>query len=75
MPGGGIDERNVALLALTTRAREYHLSGRRQTDSQMTFRRKGIYPGVPVLQSEYIHNTADEERIRSVIMILESIVF
>lgn len=75
MPGGGIDEYNIALLANTTGASEYHLSGRRQRDSLMTFRRKGIYMGDPRLQAEYIIKTADEERIRSVIMILRSVVF
>jgi len=75
MPGGGIDEYNIALLATTTGVSEYHLSGRRQRESLMTFRRKGIYMGDPRLQSEYIIKTADEERIRAVIMILSGVVF
>lgn len=75
MPGGGIDEYNIALLAGTTGAMEYHLSGRRQSESMMTFRRKGIYMGDPRLQSEYILKSADPERIRSVIMILRDVVF
>ena len=74
MPGGGITEYNIALLATTTGAREYHLSGRRQADSLMTFRRKGIYMGDARLQSEYSGKIADADRIRSVIMILEGIV-
>jgi copper homeostasis protein len=75
MPGGGIDEYNIALLAGNTGAREYHLSGRRQRESLMTFRRKGIYMGDPRLQSEYTIKSADQERIRSIIMILGDIVF
>lgn len=75
MPGGGIDEYNIALLAASTGAFEYHLSGRRQRESAMTFRRKGIYMGDPRLQSEYSLKSADAERIRSVIMILKGIVF
>ena len=75
MPGGGIDEYNIALLAGTSGATEFHLSGRRQRESMMTFRRKGIYMGDPRLQSEYTLKTADPERIRSVIMILRDIVF
>jgi copper homeostasis protein len=74
MPGGGITEYNIALLATTTGAREYHLSGRRQTDSLMTFRRKGIYMGDARLQAEYSGKIADPDRIRSVIMILGGIV-
>jgi len=75
MPGGGIDEYNIALLAAGTGALEYHLSGRRQRESAMTYRRKGIYMGDPRLQSEYTLKSADAERIRSVIMILKGIVF
>ncbi len=75
MPGGGIDEYNIALLTASTGAREYHLSGRRQRESKMKFRRKGIYMGDPRLQSEYLLKSADAERISSVIMILRGIVF
>ncbi|MCI0523420.1 MAG: copper homeostasis protein CutC, partial [Bacteroidales bacterium] len=74
MPGGGIDEYNIALLANSTGAREYHLSGRRQLESMMTFRRKGIFMGDSRLQSEYSIKTADAERITSIIKILESII-
>ncbi len=75
MPGAGIDEYNIALLASTTGATEYHLTGRRQRESMMTFRRKGIYMGDPRLQSEYTLKSADAERIRSVIMILRGVVY
>lgn len=75
MPGGGIDEYNIGPLATRTGALEYHLSGRRQAESMMTFRRKGIYMGDPRLQSEYTLKSADPERIGSVIMILKGIVF
>ncbi len=75
MPGGGIDEYNIAMLANSTGAAEYHLSGRKQRESLMTFRRKGVYMGDPRLQSEYTLKSADSERISSVIMILRGIVF
>lgn len=75
MPGGGIDEYNIGLLASSTGAMEYHLSGRKQAESMMTFRRKGIYMGDPRLQSEYTLKSADADRISSVIMILKGIVF
>jgi len=75
MPGGGIDEYNIALLAGITRAREYHLSARRQTESAMKFRRKGIYMGDSRLMSEYIHKGADAERIRTINRILHDMVF
>jgi copper homeostasis protein len=74
MPGGGIDEYNIAMLATGTGATEYHLSGRKQRESMMRFRRKGIFMGDPRLQSEYTLKSADAERISSVIMILRGIV-
>ena len=75
MPGGGIDEYNIALLAGITGAREYHLSARRQKESAMTFRRKGIYMGDSRLMSEYILKGADVDRIRTINRILEDMVF
>ena len=74
MPGGGITEYNIALLATTTGAKEFHLSGRHQKESMMTFRRKGVFMGDPRLQSEYSVKFADGDRIRSVVMILKGIV-
>ena len=75
MPGGGINEYNISLLATSTAAKEYHMSARHETESRMTYRRKGIYIGAQHLQSEYTLKNADPERIRSVIMILGGVVF
>lgn len=75
MPGGGINEYNISLLATSTGAKEYHMSARRETESRMTYRRKGIYMGAQHLQSEYTLKNADPERIRAVIMILGGVVF
>lgn len=75
MPGGGINEYNISLLATSTGAKEYHMSARREIESRMTYRRKGIYMGAQHLQSEYTLKNADAERIRSVIMILGGVVF
>ncbi len=74
MPGGGIDEYNAAPLAVSTGAHEYHLSGRRERESMMTFRRKGIFMGDPRLQSEYLLKSADQERIAEIIEILRGVV-
>jgi len=73
MPGGGIDEYNIAVLANSTGAREFHLSGRRTIESQMIFRRKGISMGGSRMISEYSTKFADADRIRTVIKILEGI--
>lgn len=73
MPGGGIDEYNIAALARITGAREFHMSARKSVESLMTFRRKGISMGGNRVISEYSWKTADEERIKTVIKILNSI--
>ncbi len=73
MPGSGIDEYNIAVLAGSTGAKEFHLSGRRTEESLMTFRRKGISMGGSQIISEYSTRIADADRIRTVIKILYSI--
>ena len=73
MPGSGIDEYNIAVLAGSTGAREFHLSGRRTAESLMTFRRKGISMGGSQMISEYSTKFADADRIRTVIKILGGI--
>jgi len=73
MPGSGIDEYNIATLAKTTGAHEFHLSGRMAYESPMTFRRKGMSMGGNKALTEYSWQIADGERIRSVIKILNHI--
>jgi copper homeostasis protein len=72
MPGGGIDEFNVTSIANATGAREFHLSARKSIDSQMTFRRKGIYMGGTPANPEYQLKISDAERIRAVISALKN---
>jgi copper homeostasis protein len=73
MPGGGIDESNVAQIASYTMARELHLTGRMEVESGMIFRRPGIsmggIPGIP----EFSRKVADPERIRNIITILKTL--
>jgi copper homeostasis protein len=73
MPGGGIDETNVALIVTATKVREIHLTGRNTIDSEMIFRRQGInmgnIPGIP----EFSRKIADPDRIKSIISKLKMI--
>ncbi len=73
MPGGGIDETNVALIATATKVREIHLTARKTIDSEMIFRRQGInmggVPGIP----EFSRKIADMDRIKSIISKLKMI--
>ena len=73
MPGGGIDETNVALIATATKASEIHLTGRKTIDSDMIFRRQGInMGGVPDIP-EFSRKVADPERIKNIINIIKMI--
>lgn len=73
MPGSGIDETNISELAAKTRAKEYHLSGRKLVESEMKFRNEevkmGGLPGYP----EYARKVADTEKIINIIKILKMV--
>lgn len=73
MPGGGIDETNIAFIASTTKTREFHLTGRKTIDSQMIFRRQGISMGSIPGSNEFTRKVADTGRIRKIIAILKAI--
>lgn len=73
MPGGGLDESNLARIANISGAKEFHLTGRSIVESEMIFRKQGIsmggIPGIP----EYSRKVADNERIKKFIEILKMI--
>ena len=72
MPGSGINETNIALVARLSAAKEFHLTGRKVIESEMVFRRHGIsmgsYPGIP----EFSRKVADPDMIRNIIDILKT---
>jgi copper homeostasis protein len=70
MPGGGINESNISLIARNTCAKEFHLTGRKIIDSEMNYRKTGIsMSGIPGFE-EYSRKTADQEKISNIINIL-----
>ena len=64
MPGGGINEDNIAYIARTTGAREFHFSGRRNSDSRMLYRNPRLSLGD---DDDYVRWAASEERIQAII--------
>lgn len=72
MPGGGITDRNIGILAKMTGASEFHLTGRKAIESRMVFRREGLSLGAPGT-SEYTRKVADPEIIKRIIHILNII--
>jgi copper homeostasis protein len=73
MPGSGIGESNIRLIANNTKAREFHLTGRKNIDSGMIFRREDVSLGGSYDQSEFTRKIADGEVIRSIISTLKLI--
>ncbi len=73
MPGGGINETNVAQIASLTGAKEIHLTGRMIIESGMIFRRPGISMGGVPDVPEFSRRVADPERIRNIITILKTL--
>ncbi|MCX6253606.1 MAG: copper homeostasis protein CutC [Bacteroidia bacterium] len=73
IPGSGINESNIAWIARITGAKEFHLTGRKVTDSEMIFRRQGISMGGATGIPEFSRKVADPERIKNIINILKLI--
>ena len=73
MPGSGINESNIAKIAKETGAKEFHLTGRKVIESDMTFRRQGITIGSAMGIPEFSRMVADPDKIKSIINILNLI--
>ena len=73
MPGGGIDETNVALILTATKSKEIHLTGRKVIDSEMIFRRQGISMGGISGIPEFSRKVADQDLIKKIADILKMI--
>jgi copper homeostasis protein len=65
MPGSGVKEQNVMKLVEETGATEIHIHLEKQEPSQMIFRQRSVYMGIPD-QSEFEYTVTDRERIASV---------
>ncbi len=64
LPGGGITADNAASILNATGAGQLHLTGRRDLESPMIFRRPEIPMGAGAVPGEYDLQTADPELIR-----------
>ncbi len=65
MPGGGINEENVATIVQRSGTREVHLSARSTVESPMRFRNKRVTMGLPELP-EFQRKLTDVTRVRTV---------
>jgi copper homeostasis protein len=67
MPGSGINEQNIRAVRDETKTWEFHLSGRSIAESQMKFRKEGIYMGGLSEIPEYQISLTDVEKIRKIV--------
>jgi copper homeostasis protein len=70
MPGSGINESNIEIIAKVTGANEFHLSAGKKVESMMVFRKEGLTMGNAPGYNEFIRKVADPEKIRNIIRIL-----
>jgi copper homeostasis protein len=73
MPGGGINESNIAAIAKTTGCTEFHLTARKTVDSEMIYRKQGIAMGGVKEIPEFSRKIADTDMIRRIVDILGAI--
>jgi len=73
MPGSGINESNIALIAGISGAKEFHLTSRKTVESEMIFRRQSISMGGTTGIPEFSRKVTDPDMIRSIIDILKLI--
>ena len=67
MPGAGINESNIVNIARVTRAKEFHFTGRKIIESEMTFRREDVSMGTANDISEYFRKVVNPDIIRSIV--------
>jgi len=73
MAGGGIDETNIGIILTATKIKEIHLTARKETESDMIYRRHEVsMGGVPEIH-EYSRKIADPEKIINIINIIKMI--
>ncbi|MEI7596891.1 MAG: copper homeostasis protein CutC [Bacteroidota bacterium] len=73
MPGAGITDENIAIIAKETKATEFHASGKTKVFSKMLYRNENAYMGTEALQSEYTHLESGYEQIKRLVDVLEEL--
>ncbi len=70
--GSGVDANAIAELAPYTKARAFHMSGKKTLESPMVYRKEGVSMGMPSI-SEFEIFLTDEEKIRAARKVLEEL--
>ena len=68
MPGSGVNEDNIAILADETKAKEFHFSAREPIDSKMEYRNPDLKMGGAVVEiDEFVNNVTAAEKVKRTI--------
>lgn len=74
MPGGGVNEDNIAHIASVTKATEYHLSARSSITSKMKFRNQNVsMGGSDITINEFEQNVTNVARVKATLEQLNSL--
>ena len=73
MPGGGIDDLNIASVAKLTGASEFHLTGRKTIQSGMTFKKQEVTMSGLAGYDEYSRKVTDTDMIKRIVDLLKAI--
>lgn len=72
MPGCGVNESNIARLAMDTKAVEFHMSARHSVESNMGYRNEKVSMGGTVKIDEFRRDVTSAERVRNSITALRT---
>jgi copper homeostasis protein len=67
MPGGGINERNIAKIIAQSGAKEVHITGRSSVESPMTYRNPHCFMGGTLRPPEFTRLTTDARRVKEMV--------
>lgn len=68
MPGSGVNEDNIAILADQTKAKEFHFSAREPIDSKMEYRNPDLKMGGAVVEiDEFVNNVTAADKVKRTI--------
>ncbi len=68
MPGSGVNENNIAILADETKAKEFHFSAREPIDSKMEYRNPDLKMGGAVVEiDEFVNNVTAADKVKRTI--------
>jgi copper homeostasis protein len=67
MPGSGISDLNIAFIAKNTGAKEFHLTARKEIESEMIFRRLSISMGGTKGIPEFSRKVTDPDIVRRIV--------